>query len=226
MVGITSQQEAKTLLLKWMKDEERRGEEAVECAEVLLKTNPGALGDKVWDVYEYVAMAALDCCRPDLVKFCVEKLCTKFPNSIRATRLKGLILESEGKLEEAIDVYDALLMKDPNSMPVKKRLIALSKATGDYETAITDLVKYLDVFVTDYEAWAELCMLYLRDARYTPAAFCVEELILAHPTTDSYFVLYGEICYAQKKFDMARKYYGKAADLNNKNLKALYGVFM
>eukprot|EP00123_Amoebidium_parasiticum_P008097 comp18576_c0_seq1/m.20075 comp18576_c0_seq1/g.20075 ORF comp18576_c0_seq1/g.20075 comp18576_c0_seq1/m.20075 type:complete len:272 (-) comp18576_c0_seq1:41-856(-) len=218
--------DAKTQLLKWCKADERRGEEAVGLGETLLKTKPGVFGDQVWDMYEYMAIAALDCCRPDLAQYCVEKLTSKFPKSVRARRLGGLMFEAEGDMESAVQVYEDLLELDPTNQAIRKRMIATLKARGSYDAAIENIVKYLEVYMTDSEAWAELAMLYLRDGRYGPAGFCVEELILANPTTDAYFVLYGEIMYAQKRFDMARKYYGKAAELNKKNLKALYGVFM
>lgn len=217
---------AKDLLLHWCKQEERRGEEAVECADIVLKSSPGLFGDQVWDVYEYVAMSALDCYRPDMVKYCLGKLVERFPSSVRVKRMQGMALEAEGKAKEAADLYEELLVTDPANQAVKKRLVALHKDAENWDGAIKQLTLYLEVFMTDYEAWAELASLYIHVGRFKQALFCVEELILSHPTTDAYLVLLAEICYADKRPDLARSYCAKACELNKKNLRALYTLFM
>lgn len=47
--------------------------------------------------------------------------------------------------------------------------------------------------MNDSEAWLELSTLYLNDFDYSKAAYCVEELILAHPRDHLYHQLYAEV---------------------------------
>jgi ER membrane protein complex subunit 2 len=40
---------------------------------------------------------------------------------------------------------------------------------------------FLFRFMSDQEAWHELCNLYLAESEYSRAAFCMEELLLHNP---------------------------------------------
>lgn len=42
------------------------------------------------------------------------------------------------------------------------------------------ILQYLR-FMSDQEAWQELCNLYMAEGEYGKAAFCMEEVILHHP---------------------------------------------
>ena len=42
-------------------------------------------------------------------------------------------------------------------------------------------------FMSDAEAWMELCDLYILEQDYSKAAFCCEELILHNPNNHIYF---------------------------------------
>ena len=47
--------------------------------------------------------------------------------------------------------------------------------------------------MTDFEAWMELCDLYLSQQDYTKAAFCVEELLMSNPHNHLYHQKYAEV---------------------------------
>ena len=47
--------------------------------------------------------------------------------------------------------------------------------------------------MTDYEAWMELCDLYIREHDYTKAAFCLEELIMSNPHNHLYHQKYADV---------------------------------
>ena len=62
-----------------------------------------------------------------------------------------------------------------------KRRIALLRSMGRYAEAVTALVKFLDAFPTDAEAWCELADLYHSQGMHSQAIFCVEEALLIAP---------------------------------------------
>lgn len=48
--------------------------------------------------------------------------------------------------------------------------------------------------MTDFDAWMELCDLYLLFQDYSKAAFCMEELIMSNPHNHLYHQKYAEVC--------------------------------
>lgn len=52
-------------------------------------------------------------------------------------------------------------------------------------------------FMSDQEAWHELCDLYLQEQEYSKAAYCMEELILHNPHSHLIYQRYAEIKYSQ-----------------------------
>merc|ERR1719422_868228 len=83
--------------------------------------------------------------------------------------------------------------------------------------------------MTDYEAWTELCDLYLSQADYSSAAFCMEELLMSNPHNHLFHQKYAEIRYSQggnDNMEVARSYFAQAAKLQAGNLRALYGLFL
>jgi tetratricopeptide (TPR) repeat protein len=237
MPAIKSMKESSRLLLEWMRLNIRRSEEVCELAEPLLLDIPKCFGNKVWLIYEYVYIAAIDCNHQRLIKICWEELNKKFSNSSRVLILKGFKFEMFGEYEEAIQLYDQVLKDDESNERALKRKIAIYKAQGNNCKAVEGLVEYLDTYQTDYEAWLQLAQLYIQQLRFDFAAFCLEEVIAGAPYYDGYFVYYGEILYAQtrtneytgkaeEKLILAKKYFLKALEMNPSNLRALYGVLM
>lgn len=47
--------------------------------------------------------------------------------------------------------------------------------------------------MSDFEAWLELCDLYLHEMDYSKAAFCIEELLLANPYNHILHQKYAEV---------------------------------
>lgn len=50
--------------------------------------------------------------------------------------------------------------------------------------------------MSDFEAWLELCDLYLLEMDYAKAAFCMEELLLAHPYNHLFYQKYAEVMHS------------------------------
>lgn len=84
-------------------------------------------------------------------------------------------------------------------------------------------------FMSDQEAWHELCNLYLSEGEYQKAAFCMEELLLHNPHNHLINQRLAEIRYTMggiENYEIARSYYSQAVKLNSNNLRALYGLYL
>lgn len=124
---------------------------------------------------------------------CFDALEAKFKGSSRVKRLYAMLLEYQESYDDAKRVYESLLKEDPTNVLTIKRLIAMLKAQGKPIEAIRELNKYIEKFMSDYEAWGELCNLYLAECDYKKAAFCMEELILSNPHNHLYHQIYAEV---------------------------------
>ena len=56
--------------------------------------------------------------------------------------------------------------------------------------------------MTDYEAWNELCDLYLSQHDYGNAAFCLEELLMSNPHNHLFHQKYAEVSGKSVVFDV------------------------
>lgn len=84
-------------------------------------------------------------------------------------------------------------------------------------------------FMSDQEAWHELCNCYLAEGDYAKAVFCMEEVLLHNPHSHLVHQRLGEIRYTMGGLDnveLAKTYYLQAYKLNAKNLRVLYGLFL
>ncbi|CAM6100619.1 unnamed protein product [Calypogeia fissa] len=210
----------------------RRSEKVSKIGLALLN-NPSAvskLGDDVWNVYEQVAIATMDCNCAAASKDCVAALMRKFPESQRISRLEGMWLESTCRWRQAEELYEDMTKRNPSDPHPYKRIVAIAKAQGKSAIAVEALNKYLDLFMADHDAWRELSELYISLLMYKQAAFCYEELILAQPTNALYHLGYAEVLYTLGGLDnirSAKKYYAAALELSGgRNVRALYGIVL
>jgi tetratricopeptide (TPR) repeat protein len=217
----------KELLKTLRQTKARRSDVVVNFGEKLLASHTGLLGHDVWDVYEQVLIAALDCGRIGLAQQYLAKLNAQFQNSNRVKRLSGMLLEAQGKLKEADHLYRQIISEDPTDSLTMKRQIALQKSAGNLDTACILLDIYLTIWMADTEAWSELAHLRTVLGQYQQAAFCYEELILAHPASHAHFTKYAEVLYTMggvENFKLAKKYFAHSLELNDNNTRALWGL--
>merc|ERR1712029_1014839 len=188
-------------------------------------------GDEKWMVLEQVVIAAFDTHREDIAEDCIKELSTMFDpsSSLRMLRLRAMQAEMHEQYDLALDLLDSIIEEDDSNSQARKRKIAILKAQGETQKAISELVRYLKDFMADGEAWMELCDLYILEQDYAKAAFCCEELILQHPHNHLYYQRYAEIRYTQGGFEhmeLAKTYYSQSAKLNPNNMRSLYGLLL
>uniref|UniRef100_G3NP30 ER membrane protein complex subunit 2 n=1 Tax=Gasterosteus aculeatus aculeatus TaxID=481459 RepID=G3NP30_GASAC len=202
-------EEMRDKLRKWREDNCRNSEQIVDVGDELISEHSSKLGDDVWIIYEQVMIAALDCSRDDLALTCLQELRKQFPDSHRVKRLSGMRLEALERYDEANKHYDAILQDDPTNTAARKRKISILKAQGKSAEAIRELNEYLE--------------------HYGKAAFCLEELMMTNPHNHLYCEQYAEVKYTQgglENLELSRKYFAQALRLNNRNMRALFGLYM
>ena len=112
----------------------------------------------------------------------------------------------EENWDDALELLDGIIEEDEANSAARKRKIAIYKSQGDNSKTIQELTRYLKVFMSDQEAWMELCDLYiqvqlkkcridpravtnyflLQEQEYGKAAFCCEEVLLQNPHNHLY----------------------------------------
>ncbi|XP_014208834.1 ER membrane protein complex subunit 2-like [Copidosoma floridanum] len=221
--------EARDLLRNWRENSERRSKDVVEIWESILMPHIDSLGNEKYLVLEQVCFAALDCCRLPLAEYCLKFLLKEFPESLRVHKYHAMHLEALEMYDKALEVLDSIIKKDETNLAPRKRKVAIFKAKGQIPEAIKELTEYLKKFMSDQEAWHELCDLYLQEQEYGKAAICIEELILHNPHNHLLHQRYAEIKYSQGGFDnmlLAKAYFCQAIKLNSNNIRALYGLLL
>ncbi|XP_067930475.1 ER membrane protein complex subunit 2-B-like [Watersipora subatra] len=213
--------------LQQMRDENiRQSKEVVDLWRRFISSHIGRLGADKWLVLEQAFIASLDVGDIAVTTDVYDLLHAQFSGSNRLLRLRGMYLEARGKFDEAEEIYASILADDPVDSATQKRMASLRKSQGKISEAVQTLNKYLEINCMDFEAWLELCDLYLSQCDYEKAAFCTEELILNNPNNHLYHQRYAEIKYSQGDFEQARTYFTQAYKLSQSNMRALYGTIL
>jgi tetratricopeptide (TPR) repeat protein len=108
-------------------------------------------------------------------------------------RLLGMHCEYHCRWEEAVEQYETILQQDPSNLTAHKRLIAVARARGRQDEAISRLVRYTKTFASEESGWLELCERYVEQHQDDLAAFCAEELLLITPENHLYHTRYAEV---------------------------------
>ena len=168
MFDMSSGEDCREQLREWREDNSRHSDEIIQFWEEGLELGIESFEDEKWMVIEQVTIAAMDTNRVDIVNQCMKKLIEKFgASSLRIRRLQAMMLEMVERWDEAIDVLDSILEEDVANSSARKRKIAIYKSQGETDRAVRELVKYLGVFMSDQEAWMELCDLYTSEQDYS-----------------------------------------------------------
>ncbi|CED84682.1 Uncharacterized conserved protein [Phaffia rhodozyma] len=180
-----------------------------------LKGKGRASTDEEWAVLEQLAISSMDLGKVEVAADCINKLSKKFPNSPRVEVLMGMLLEANGKEDEAKTFYERLLVKDSTNIPVLRRLMSLPSLTP--QDRIPQLLKYLDVFYTDIDAWSLLSELYASLGLYTQALACISHPLLLAPQNPIHFLRQAETAYTAGDLPLAFKAYLLCLSLSEKS---------
>jgi len=223
-------EEMKEKLREWREDNSRHSDDIVDFWDDGLEVDIEQLGDERWMALEQIATAGMDTNRSDIVSACLELLYAEFGyESIRVRRLVAMKLETEDNWDDALELLDGIIEEDEANSAARKRKIAIYKNQGDNSKTIQELTRYLKVFMSDQEAWMELCDLYIQEQEYGKAAFCCEEVLLQNPHNHLYHQRQADIRYTWGGYDqleLAKHYYSQAVKLAPSNLRALYGLLL
>ena len=202
--------------------------------DVVLKFQKDALANKTGEadelnLLEQISLAAMDVGEGELASSCIDKLSRRFKTSVRVDRLKGMKLESEGKYDQALELYTEVLKTSPSNLLVMKRIVCVYRQQGKIAEAVEQLHKILKLFASDGNTWNELAEIHISRGEYVEAAHCLEEVLLLDPEcahaharlADTYYTI-GD----QEHLLLARKHYTMSLNRQNAqvNLRALYGL--
>eukprot|EP00911_Craspedida_sp_UC1_P002919 UC1_evm1s2133 len=230
-VVAVKKQTARAELAAWRRTFTRKSLEVLRHY-ARIKSSLATFGAEQWDVYEQVALAALDCGgeeASDVFSECIAALRAQFPDSTRVSLLQGRKLEAEGKFGEAQKLYNDVLEADETNMTAQQRIVALLVQQRKLKQAVDKLNEYLKMYGTDQQAWQQLLELYLKQGMVEQAAFCAEELVLMAPLNHVYNRTYAEVLYTlgdDENVRTARRYFAQALKLCPGNARALCGLHL
>jgi ER membrane protein complex subunit 2 len=139
-----------------------------------------------WTIHENLFYSALRTGDETSARAILERLEARFgEHNERIITLRGIfneaIAQSDKDLEKVFDGYEKILKEDPTNMSIRKRRVAVLKALGRTQDAITAITALLQNSPTDVEAWAEASELYASQGAWGQAIFCAEEVLLVMP---------------------------------------------
>lgn len=212
------------------------------ATDLLAGGSSGLSSSDLYEVYEQVLIASLECGRIDNATMYLNLLENRFGRkSVRVRHLRGLCLEAGGDAAEAKKLYEQLLKEMPTNDFCIKRLCAILKSEGRYAEAIAvlerDLVycdeeekrhNFFEVHRGDaVQTYRELSHLHYLCGDCEKAIFYQEECLLFEG--DSYFnhTRLAELYYAQQDRDRCIVEYSQSLLLNpgTNNARAAYGLY-
>nr|POE63208.1 tpr repeat protein oca3 [Quercus suber] len=153
-----------------------------------------------WTSYENIFLACLRTGDDQSARLCLEELTDRFgKQNERVLALTGLYKEAtattDTELASVLSWYEEKLKEEPATFSLRKRRAALLRSMGRTADAVTALITLVDVSPTDAEAWAELSDLYVSQALYEQAVFCLEEVLIFTPHAWNMHARLGEVQY-------------------------------
>lgn len=139
-----------------------------------------------WTIHENLFYAALRTGDEASARAILARLEERFDeHNERIITLRAIYNEataqSDSDLNKVFDGYEKILRQDPTNMGIRKRRVAVLKALGRSQDAISAVTMLLQNSPTDVEAWAEASELYASQQAWGQAIYCAEEVLLITP---------------------------------------------
>ncbi|KAF1845815.1 uncharacterized protein K460DRAFT_338417 [Cucurbitaria berberidis CBS 394.84] len=191
-----------------------------------------------WTIHENLFLSALRTGDETSARALLDRLEARFgQHNERIITLRGIYNEataqSNGDLEKVFDGYEKILREDPTNMSIRKRRVAVLKALGRPQDAITAVTVLLQNSPTDVEAWAEASELYASQAAWGQAIYCAEEVLLitpnawsahAHVATLHYLSIASNNPPSLSALALSLKHFCRSIELNDAYLRGYYGL--
>ncbi|KAH8583236.1 2xTPR domain containing [Cryptosporidium sp. chipmunk genotype I] len=189
------------------------------------------LGERKWDVMESIAISTFhfqvkyeeDGHRNKISKwqkYCMDELNKKHGKTFRYKRLVGMLLESRGEIEKALDVYRQLLKIDPEDLEIRRRVISVL-----FENNESLVDEHLRECIMDVNAWKiKAYYLLTHTLEYESALFCMEEILLHEPQNIETINIIADLHLALGDYSRSRQYFCLALNIQKSNLRALWGI--
>jgi tetratricopeptide (TPR) repeat protein len=207
--------------------------------------------DKMWSVYEAVALSAASLGFSGWYQKCLALLQKKFTlsSSSRLARLQLQLIDaqvaSDGpevtQPKSVTDFIDKLVtqLEAAKEWVNVRRLLAHKRFSRQAEQAsgsnqnqlalqcsseVDEAIAALDSYGANPEPYILLSSRYLEQNHVARAAFCLEEVLMHDHVNVPAIVSYAEMQVALKDLDTARKYFAHACMLDPKHPRALWGL--
>ncbi|KAF2016068.1 hypothetical protein BU24DRAFT_422396 [Aaosphaeria arxii CBS 175.79] len=198
-----------------------------------------------WTIHENLFLSSLRTGDDASARQILDRLTSRFgASNERIITLRGIYDESQAKdakdLEKVFQDYENILREDSTNFGIRKRRVAVLKALGKTDQAITALTVLLESSPTDAEAWAELADLYAQVGEWSKAIFSLEEVLLivpnawsAHAQVATYHYLSTKSSSASstpspattlQSLTLALKHFARSIELNESYLRGYYGL--
>ncbi|XP_053605272.1 ER membrane protein complex subunit 2-like [Plodia interpunctella] len=222
--------EIRNCLRVWRESNERKSEEVLTIWNRYQEKFSKMPVNEKYIALEQVFYAALDCHDYNEAGFILAIFMQDFgPSSVRVFRHRIALLEAEEDYDSALTHLDSMIKMDETNAALRKRRVAIFKAQGLIVEAVKELVDYLKKFMSDAEAWQQLCTLYQQLGEYSRAAFCAEELLLHQPHNHLVHQRLADLRYTMggaENMELAKAYYCQSLKLNPNNMRSLLGLFL
>ncbi|KAK9172863.1 Tetratricopeptide repeat family protein [Cryptosporidium meleagridis] len=189
------------------------------------------LGERKWDVMESIALATFhfgvkyehDGHNNKISKwqkYCMDELNKKHASTFRYKKLVGMLLESRGEIEKALDVYKQLLKFDPEDLEIRRRVISVL-----FENNVSLIDEHLRECIMDINAWKmKAYYLLTHTLEYESALYCMEEILLHEPQNIDTINIIADLHLALGNYSKSRQYFCLTLNIQKSNLRALWGI--
>ncbi|KAH8739047.1 hypothetical protein FG386_003680 [Cryptosporidium ryanae] len=153
-------------------------------------------------------------------KYCFNELNKKYGNTFRFKKLVGMLFESRGEHDKAIEIYKKLLKLDPEDLSLRMRLICI------LHNKIPDLIEdHIKECIMDIDAWKfKAYHLLLIGKDYKDILYCMEELLLHEPQNLDIINTIADIYMVLGDIINSKKYFSLALNIRKTNIRALWGI--
>jgi len=152
----------------------------------------------------------------------IEALCTAWPNEMRFKSILAELYLSNGKEDEALQIYLEISEKDPNNAYIQITLSDYYRKQGDTEKSLKYLKRGFANPYLDIDTKVQILLAYFTAEEYyeeqkEDAAELARILVETHPDNPRSYSILADIHYQNEEWEEARKALRKVVELDPSN---------